>query len=87
MYSKLWLETLPVGTQLILGDEPCYIHTLLAKKYKNKDKVQRYCSIPLSKELLCLYFDEREQIIRMKYPEPNHDFPLEGRLLAIIPQH
>ena len=84
MYSKEWLKNLPVGTQFVFGTEKCDTYTLIEKKYKNKDKLQRYLSIPLSRELLNVYFDEREQILRMKYPEPNHDFPLEGRLQGII---
>ena len=84
MYTKQWLIDLPVGTQLIFGDEPCDIFTVLAKKYRLHDKVQRYLSMPLTQNLIRLYFDDQEQQCRIAFQEPTHDFPLEGRLKGII---
>lgn len=84
MYTEDWLKNVPVGTQLIFGDEPCDIYTVSEKKYRLHTKTQRYLNMPLSQDKVRLYYDSKEKQCRIAYQEPTHDFPLIGRLKGII---
>ena len=82
MYSKEWLQNLPIGTIFVMQDDEQYI--IYEKKYRLKDKVQRYLKRPYVKEPVRVYYSEQEHLCKLAYPEPNHEFPLEGRLKGII---
>ena len=84
MYTKDWLKNLPAGTKLVLGEEEADIYIVTDKKYKLKHKVQRYLKMPLSNEIVRLYWDNQEGQCRIAYQTYDHDFPLSGRLKDVI---
>lgn len=83
-YNKEWLQSLPIGTQLIFGNEPAENAIISEKKYRMHDKVQRYAKLPGTTQPLRIYFDDAENQIRMAYHKPTQDYPLEGRLQGVI---
>ncbi len=83
MYSKEWIEGLRPGTQLVFGESSAEIFTVLDKPCR-KNHCAKILSIPNTKQQVKIYFDFKENRCRMKYPDPNWDFPLEGRLLSVI---
>ena len=82
MYTKQWLIDLPISTIFVMQDGEQY--TLYEKQYKKKDRVQRYLKRPFLKEPVRIYYSDEEQQCKLAYPEPNWDFPLEGRIKGVI---